>query len=330
MLTSTTHSQINNVSKSSNNSELISIVVALFNVEAYATACLESLAKQTYANIEIVCIDDGSTDGTGLICDSFSKNDNRFKVFHTNNSGLSDARNFGITKCNADYICFVDGDDFVDENYVQRLTKLKNEFDADISVLNFFVFDYFSKKKKLFYKKNKTCCLTKEQALKTMLYQQLFDVSAWGKLYKKTLFNSIKYPSKKLYEDNGTTYRLISNANRVAYSSYPGYFYVQRPNSILNSKFNDKKMDGFYLSKQMVEYVSDNFPLAKKSSLCRHVSICFNLLRQTEKNNSVRGLLITEIKTYRGTIFFDLHARPKTKIACLLSLFGFNLFKHHE
>jgi hypothetical protein len=109
--------------------------------------------------------------------------------------------------------------------------------------------------------------LSTEKALTKMLYQKYFDVSAWGKLYRRNLFDSIKYPIGKLYEDNGTTYLLIAKSSKIAFSSIIGYYYVQRANSIMNSCFSISKMDGYELSSQMVEYVSLNFKHAKKAAI---------------------------------------------------------------
>lgn len=306
---------------------LVSLIVAFYNVELFARKCMDSLIRQTYQNLEIICVDDGSTDQTSIILDEYLKKDHRVTIFHKENGGLSDARNFGLVHSSGDFVCFVDGDDFITDDYVERLVSLQMKYDSDISVLNFSKFDFDSKKIVKNYKKTITTCFDKKEALRTMLYQNMFDVSAWGKLYKKELFNDIFYPYGKLYEDNGTTYLLISKANKVSFSSYVGYYYVQRANSILSSKFNSKKMDGLELSKNMVRFIECNYSSLKKAAYCRYVSICFNLLLQTTDENVERRELKNEIKKYRIKIIFDINSRSKTRIACVLSLFGFRFFK---
>lgn len=161
-----------------------------------------------------------------------------------------------------------------------------------------------------------------------MFYQKYYDVAAWGKLYRKELFTEIRYPKGKIFEDNGTTYKLFDKANSISFSSIIGYYYVQRKNSILSSKYTSKKMDGILLGKEMLNFISNRYSKQViKAATCRYVSICFSLLLQID-NNSVEDLKVIEdeIKRNRRRILLDFHSRIKTKIACLLSYLSFSLF----
>lgn len=300
--------------------ELISVIVPCYNIEDYIENCLESLIKQSYRTFEIICIDDGSTDHTYDICKVVSSQDNRIRVFHKTNGGLSDARNFGLSVSSGSLVTFVDGDDYVDPDYLKVLLNLICEDKSDISVCNF----YIGKESKQipFYKHNKRITFSSDKALSSLFYQKLYDVSAWGKLYKKTLFDGILYPKGMLYEDNGTTYKLFLKANKVSYDSKPLYHYVQRSGSIMNSSFKDKKMDGLFLSKLMIEDISNQRNKILNSAKCKHLSVCFDLFIQSNNKEPYSTELFSEIKKYRVDVFFNIHSRFKNKVASFISLFG--------
>ncbi len=209
------------------NNELITIIVPVYNVEKYLCKCIDSVLIQTYKNFELVIIDDGSTDNSGNICDTYKNKDNRIRVIHKENGGLSDARNFGIENAHGKYITFIDSDDYLKNTYIEYLYKLIKEFNTDISICAYTVFtdtgkciDYGKG-----YKREK---LDKIETFKRMLNEEGFSVSSCAKLYKTTLFNDIRYPKGKLCEDNGTTYKLIDKVDQIAYGNESQYYYLKR------------------------------------------------------------------------------------------------------
>ena len=187
----------------------ISVVVPIYNVEKYLEKCIKSILNQTYNNLEIILVNDGSTDNCLNICKKFEKIDKRIFVINKENGGLSEARNYGIDKATGKYITFVDSDDYIDEDYLEFLYKNLIINNCDISICNpRIVYEDGGKSRTLYkYCFPQNIVLEGEKALEMMLYQKKFDNSAWGKLYKINLFDEIRYPVGKLYEDIATTYK---------------------------------------------------------------------------------------------------------------------------
>lgn len=230
--------------------ELISIVVPVYNVQDYVLCCLDSLREQYYKNIEIIIVDDGSTDDSGKICDNFAKKEKRAKVFHKKNGGLSDARNFGIKKSNGGLIAFVDSDDHVEANYISRMKEALDKDKSDIVVCG------YDKQKP----KNEVVDGF-EATVKCLIRQHNVDVVTWNKLYKKELFikNNILFPVGQNHEDILTTYKLTSKAKRVSYLDDALYHYRERDDSITNSEtIKDKLIMREKAANEAIMYFSDN------------------------------------------------------------------------
>lgn len=240
---------------------LISIVVPIYNVEKYIDKCIESLINQTYKNIEIILVDDGSKDNCGNIIENFAKKDRRIKIIHKENGGLSDARNYGIDIAKGEYICFVDSDDYVKKDMCECMLKLSEKYNSDITILNrIYKFDNGDEKLR-FIDDNKILELNKEEALIELNSFNNFDMSAWGKLYKMKLFENIRFPVGRLSEDYFIMYKLFDNSNKIVYSSYPVYYYMQRDGSISKSKkINYDYIEASY--NQMIE-IEEKYPNLK-------------------------------------------------------------------
>ncbi|MBR2708884.1 glycosyltransferase family 2 protein [Candidatus Saccharibacteria bacterium] len=210
---------------------LVSIIVPVYNVGEYVLKCLESLTNQSYERIEIIAVDDGSTDGSGETCDEFAKKDKRIKVFHKKNGGLSSARNFGIKKAKGDYICLVDSDDYVKKDFVKKLVNAAKKCDADIVVCGFN--NEVPEAQKI---------TGEDAAIRLLLEQNNMEVIAWNKMYKRVLFDDVLYPEGRNYEDTLTTYKLLSKADIVAYVGESLYVYVERGGSITNKDKKEEKL----------------------------------------------------------------------------------------
>lgn len=224
------------------NIHLISIIVPIYNVEKYLRRCVDSIAKQTYRNLEILLIDDGSTDSCGKICDEYAAFDKRINVIHKTNGGLSDARNVALDICTGDYIVFIDSDDFVSELYIENLYNSIIFSGADMSSCQFIEFyDGGSAPQAKSISKKDILVLNSERYLEKMLYQNFAETCAWGKIYKRFLFDDIRFPYGKLYEDVPTTYKVILKCMKTAIIPNTDYYYYQRSESIHNAKFKLKK-----------------------------------------------------------------------------------------
>ncbi len=217
--------------------DLISIIVPVYNVEKYLEKCVKSIIHQTYQKIEIILVDDGSKDNSGKLCDELQKKDNRIKVIHKPNGGLSDARNAGLKLAQGQYIGFVDSDDYIAKDMFQTLYHLIQENNADISIISYYE---LYQDKVIRVRDSKTQeIFTKIQALRELLIDTKIQSYAWNKLFKKELFEAIEFPTNKNFEDIATTLFLFERADKIVLYEAPKYFYVRRDDSIIGIK-NDK------------------------------------------------------------------------------------------
>lgn len=202
---------------------LVSVVVPVYNIQNYVGKCLESLVNQSYANIEVVVVDDGSIDDSGKICDAYALKNGQIKVYHKKNGGLSDARNYGIGKARGEYVALVDGDDTVSKDFVAEMVKAMDE-KTDVVICGFN--EVIPEKKTL---------SGKEATIKLLVEQENLEIVAWNKLYRRELFNSIYYPVGEKYEDTLTTYKVLALASRVKYVPKSLYKYKVREDSIMST-----------------------------------------------------------------------------------------------
>ena len=223
--------------------ELVTIIVPIYNVEIFLKRCVDSILNQTYKNLEIILVNDGSPDLCGNICDKYVKLDNRVTVIHKENGGLSDARNAGIERAKGEFIAFIDSDDWIHETYIEILYKQLRETNSDISVCNFFMTS--TENFQVDNSKNETYMYSNIEALE-QLYGEL-DVqliTAWGKLFRRELFDGISFPVGRIHEDEFTTYKLIYKANKIVLTTAQLLYYWQREDSIMGDRYNLKnKLD---------------------------------------------------------------------------------------
>lgn len=239
-----------------NTREKVSIIVPIYNVEEYIERCVNSILCQTYHNIEVLLIDDGSTDKSSEIINEYGKSDSRVKVYHKNNGGLSDARNFGLIKSSGEYVCFIDADDYIHKDFVSCLLDICISHECDIAQCSFARTsgeDTFS------VVRNSSVTLLNNIQMLNNLYGENYvnTVIVCNKLYKRELFESIQFPINKIHEDEATTYKLYYNANRIGVTENVMYYYYQRPNSIMQKQFNIKKLDILWAIEQRISFYAD-------------------------------------------------------------------------
>ncbi len=311
--------------------ELISIVIPVYNVELYLKKCINSVLQQTYKNIEIILVDDGSTDSCGMICDEFKSLDSRIKVFHKKNGGLSDARNYGIERANGSYITFIDSDDYVKRKFIEKLYNSITKNNCDIAICAHE--DIYSDRIKRYeFSENflDEKVMGKEEALKHMLYKDGYDVSAWAKLYKKSLFEKVLFPKGRVFEDAATTYKLIILSQKIVYVNYIGYEYVIRNNSISNECFNEKKFDLILSTNEMCDEIDKLFPRLKDATIRRRVYANFSTLRfmknvSKEYKKEIDEIVKT-INKYKINVLIDTNTPKRDKCAVLSLMFGKKMF----
>ena len=191
----------------------VSLIIPVYNVLAFLDHCLDSVLSQTFKDVEIIVIDDGSTDGGGRLCDAYAERDVRIQVFHTENRGLSAARNLGLEKATGDYVAFLDSDDWIEEDFLQRMVETAESYDSDIVCCRY-SYDYRGHKEDS-QEYRDLLLLAGDDIMLAFLTKPYIGNMAWNKLYRRALFSDIRYPEGRYYEDIATTYRLMMKAERV-------------------------------------------------------------------------------------------------------------------
>ena len=305
--------------------ELISIVVPIYNVEIYLEKCIETILNQTYKNIEIILVDDGSTDSCKDIADEYVKKDKRIKVIHKENGGLSDARNAGIKIAKGRYICFVDSDDYIEKNYIKILYETIIRNNADISICSYKnVYIDGSQKED----RTKTQVCNNIEAIRELFTKaRNIETVTWNKMYKIDLFlhNKIEFPKGKLHEDNFTTYKLFYFSNKIAYVDEILYNYRQRENSIV-SIYNEKRLVILEVTKDIRMFFED-----KEVELTQEIQIydlilklgIINMLIFANKTNeAIFDELTKQIRNNKGNYLKNKYLGKKQKIS--IKILGFN------
>lgn len=310
-----------------NHNDLISIIVPVYNVEKYIEKCLASLIGQTYRNIEIVLVDDGATDSSGCICDTFAMQDDRIKVIHKKNGGLSDARNVGITKATGKYLVFVDSDDDVKLDMVQYLYELIIKSDCKMALCTHTV--VLPNGKELSYGNCGYEVLSAKECIRRLCYHDVIDTSAWAKIYDADIFKQVNFPKGKLFEDIGTTYKTFILSGKIACGYESKYNYYVRNNSIVTGSFKPAKLDLLEMTDKMGEEVLQFYPDLTKAVLRRRVYARFSTLNQMldvvgyEKE---RASIINFINEHRAEVMADNFTPLRDRLAILLLGISYKLY----
>ncbi len=304
---------------------MISIIIPVYNVEQYLDKCLQSVINQTYQDIEIILVDDGSSDSSGILCDKWKEKDSRIKVIHKSNGGLSNARNVGIEQANGKYLMFIDSDDIVANDLCKVLFEMLKNNHADISICNA---THIFNNEFDFKNTGKIYCYDCNEAISQLWYQKSFLPSAWGKLYKKSLFNNIRFPKGKIYEDMFTTYKLIFRSRCIVKSERKLYHYLIREDSILGTVNVKKQLDMVEAAEEMLDFAIKNASSSIKAATYR-VSISSimviahcQVINRNKYEEQIKTNLWNNIKGNRIKIIFDPNAKNKYKILAMISLCG--------
>lgn len=237
----------------------ISIIVPVYNTEKYLEQSINSILNQTYENLEIIIVDDGSTDSSGLICEKYFKIDSRVKVIHKKNGGQSSARNLGLDLASGDYIGFVDSDDWISANMYEKLIIKAIQNNSDIVASNIW---YMKKNKKIkkYSKTNSDLDFNRLTAMEEIFTNENLTFSPCNKLYKKKLFDFLRFDEKIILEDMDISYQLIDKSEIISYLSEPLYYYRYNPSSTLRGKFNLRRLDEHLVKKRMYDYYLYKYP----------------------------------------------------------------------
>lgn len=281
--------------------ELISVIVPIYKVEDYLDRCIKSIVEQTYSNLEIILVDDGSPDQCPKLCDEWATKDQRIKVIHKKNGGLSDARNAGMKVMTGDYISYIDSDDWIAKDMYERMLEYIKKEQADICECDFV---RTSRKVKNTSKKQdeQIISLDKEKALQAVVEEKIQPV-VWNKLYRKEIVNTLCFEVGKYNEDEFFTYKAIEKADKIVKISYVGYYYFFREDSIINEAYTIRRLDGLDARYERMKYLKKYpkiYGIAKRQ-------LVFNCMYHYQKGlQFLSGKELKELKKKVKRIYYDI------------------------
>lgn len=312
---------------------LVNVVIPVYNVRDYLAKCVNSVLMQTHENIRVWLVDDGSTDGSSILCDEYAGKDARVRVIHKVNGGLSSARNEGLDQIfsikveeRGSFVSFVDSDDWVEPDFISFLLNLLTATDADISQCGHFIsFSEFSESEKC--ADHSLSVLNREQVMESLCRNGRWDVTAWNKMYRLSLFEDLRYPVGKSYEDTATAHLIAEKANKFTVSMVPLYHYVQRYTSIANGvRWSDSKLDLIEAGDQMAEWVSSHYPALRDAAIEKRVFVRLSTLSQMVNTGRCNDARAQEMRLFvcdhAGLVLRDRGASKRDKLGVLMLLPG--------
>lgn len=310
--------------------ELISIIVPVYNVEQYLEKCVDSIVNQTYKNLEIILVDDGATDSSGKLCDELAKIDNRIKVYHKENGGLSDARNYGVERATGDYIGFVDSDDYIDAEMYEKLYEAIKKENVDVVECNLKII--YPDRVELFTEQKYYNVYTKQEYLEEYLKIEKIFGSACVRLIKSDIAKKLKFPVGKLYEDTYYAYDLIEKVDRYVIMNNPYYNYLMRENSITNTKFNPRIFDLIEIVEKFRKTTYENYPGLKEAADCRKMYAYFSvlnsiLLEENYRDNEYYSEILSYFKRNYISLLKNKYINRNRKLSVILIKLNIDLYR---
>lgn len=301
---------------------MISVIIPVYKVEKELRRCIDSVLRQSYQNIEIILVDDGSPDGCPRICEEYKEKDDRIKVIHKKNGGLSDARNAGLDIAKGEYIAFVDSDDWVEKDFIEILYNNAQKENADISIIGYtLVWD--NGRIKRFSKDEDYSVLNKEEAIRELLKQNKFECMVCQKMYRAFIFESVRFPTGKLYEDVAVSLPTFLKAEKVVVCGKSKYNYYQRNSSIVNSKFSKEKLYFLDCCRDIIKYSDLHMKKYDSEAHTFYLRALMMLILQAYEmrngdNDAIYEYLENEIKINKKYIWRNSYLELRKKIVLTL------------
>lgn len=305
---------------------LISIVVPVYQVEAYLERCVESLRAQTYTNLEIILVDDGSPDRCPAVCDVYAEKDKRIRVIHQKNAGLSGARNAGIDIARGEYLAFVDSDDYVAPDFIQSLYDVLQETGCAIGQCRF----SYVQGEPLKSEPGSSFRIYRGESLMEQLYgpeeEATYFVVAWNKLYRRELFEQIRYPAGRIHEDEATTYRLFHEGKKLAFLDRALYGYYTENAGSITSGFSRKRLQWLDAHEERIVFLEEHgyeklLPRAYRKLCDACITFYFRCTDDVKDAPQIRKELKTRLRQYERQGAGRIRSLPlKTRI-------GYKLFE---
>ena len=300
---------------------LITVVIPVYNMGHLLPKSIDCLLSQTYKNYEILIIDDGSTDNSGAVCDEIAKQDNRIKVIHKENGGISSARNCGIENAKGDFIIFPDPDDFVEDDYLQRFIDLYEEYQTDLEICGHFVDD--DNKSVVHNKNGKKSLIDKENAINILMRPDGFCGFSWNKLYHVDIIkkNDLRFDEELgMAQDLHFTFRYLLNCEKVVYDPTPTYHYYQHIGGVTNAKspLSKRKISGLKTYEKIAELAGDTYPKAKNLAFSTIFNMSMHFIyiyyQSKMQDKELLKKLKGNLKTYKKYFFNDERYSTSHKI----------------
>ncbi|MDT2769694.1 glycosyltransferase family 2 protein [Enterococcus pseudoavium] len=296
----------------------LSVIVPVYNVKETLCRAVESIVNQNLEKIEIILVDDGSTDGSQYICDDLEKKHKFVNVIHKENGGLSSARNVGIIQAQGEYITFIDSDDYYTESFFEEAIKKLNNDNGDIFVFGLRKGSQEKSKELVF---TNEICSIKEEAIKKLFLEKAVDFYAWNKIYRHSLFKEIRYPEGHLYEDVIPTYLLFKKAKKIIISDKIGIFYYSNPNSIVNQQFSISQYDNVLQRIKLLEYIKSDYPELKYLAVDKLVDGFLSTgFKISCADNQNKKEFLKKLRTDISSHFFGVFGCSKVSISKKIGL----------
>lgn len=289
--------------------EMISVIVPIYNVEDYLACCLDSILAQSYANLEILLVNDGSTDCCRLICEDYCQKDERIQLINQENQGLAAARNTGLNAAAGDWFAFVDSDDWIDQNFLMKLWTACKEYECDLAACGYFKeedqqFDNEKKYQRTFFSE-------KEKVMATYLKDKAaIGITACNKLYKSDTFKTLCFKNGKKHEDQFFTYRVLDRAEQMILLDEPLYYYRTRQNSIMWEAAALPNPDEIEALVEQTRFLEESYPHLAHVSKLEVCHCCYNSYQKLFLNKKADAVDVAErkkrIKAFRRKITFSL------------------------
>lgn len=308
-------------------SDLISVIVPVYKTEPYLAKCIESILEQTYSNLEIILVDDGSPDNCGNICDEFAKKDSRIVVIHQKNGGLSNARNSALNIAKGNYIGFVDSDDYIASDMFETLFNLAKNHHSNLAMVSF---DEVNENDHIINPKqytNQIQTLDCVHSIKELLIDDKIQNYVWNKLYHRDLFETIRFPEGKSFEDISIMIEVFEKANGIVYFDSPKYHYLKRSTSIVNAHSHKTIEDHVEVLTKRYQYLEGKYPEIEFYNAYSFFSMMLFFYKNTlvfdfedlfQKFEEQYPLLIHLYETYKNDILNLLDPYRMIILSCML------------
>ena len=254
---------------------MISVVVPVYNVRPYLEQCVDSILTQSYADLDVILVDDGSTDGSSDVCDRCAEGDSRVKVIHKSNGGLSDARNVGVKAAVGEWIYFADSDDWLDSDAVRLLYEFAVAHDCDVVQGGlYYVYPDYLLCRNVSRKERTRSVLGRHEAMRELIINDRVKNFAWGKLYKAELIKDLDFPEGKFFEDCFWQHRVVDRVRRYGIIDSPLYFYRQRHDSISGGMSDDNRTDLLDGYRERYDFIQRKYPDLQNIMKQKYDALC--------------------------------------------------------